>query len=125
MGIVLITASFVLILLPFSIVAYAPKGWSTPYIIAMEVVGVVTLGLFYVWERYIAPVKFLPWKYLKEPTIIGSCLLYGVMFLSIFCWNAYFGSYLQVVNRLSITTSGYVLNAMSLTSAILGPIIGL
>lgn len=40
-------------------------------------------------------------------------------------WNAYFGSYLQVVNRLTITTAGYVLNCYTLTSAIFSPIFGL
>ncbi|OAX82443.1 hypothetical protein ACJ72_03205 [Emergomyces africanus] len=124
MGIVLITAAFALILLPFSIVAYAPKGWATGYIIAMEIIGVVCLALFIAWEKFLAPVQFLPFKYLKEPTIIGSCLLYGVMFASAFCWNAYFNSYLIVVHRLSITTAGYVLNSFSLSSAILAPWIG-
>ncbi|KAL2367685.1 MFS sugar transporter [Blastomyces gilchristii] len=123
-GIVLITAAFALILLPFSIVVYAPKGWATGYIIAMEVVGVVCLALFVCWERFLAPVQFLPFHYLKQPTIIGSCLLYGVMFASAFCWNAYFNSYLIVVHRLSITTAGYVLNSFSLSSAILAPWIG-
>ncbi|EOO02487.1 putative siderophore iron transporter mirb protein [Phaeoacremonium minimum UCRPA7] len=124
-GIILITAAFSLVLLPFSIAKYAPNGWASGYIIAMEVLGVFSFGLFYSWERWFAPVQFLPWKYLKEPTIIGSCLLYGVMFASIFCWNAYFSSYLQVVHRLSITTSNYVLNSFSLTSSILAPLIGL
>ncbi|KAG5300470.1 siderochrome-iron transporter MirB [Histoplasma ohiense] len=123
-GIVLITASFALILLPFSIVVYAPKGWATGYIIAMEVVGVVCGAIFLAWERFLAPVQFLPFKYLKNPTIIGSCLLYGVMFASAFCWNAYFYSYLIVVYRLTITTAGYVLNSFSLSSAILAPGIG-
>lgn len=40
-------------------------------------------------------------------------------------WNSYFGSYLQVVNRLDITTANYVLNAFSLTSFIFSPIFGL
>lgn len=40
-------------------------------------------------------------------------------------WNSYFGSYLQVVNRLDITTANYVLNAFSLTSYIFSPIFGL
>ncbi|GES66001.1 siderophore iron transporter mirB [Aspergillus terreus] len=124
-GIILITAAFSLILLPFNIAAYAPKGWASGYIIAMEVLGIVFLPAFYVWERFFSPVQFLPWKYLKEPTIIGSCLLYGVMFASCFTWNGYFGSYLQVVHRLNITTANYVLNSFSLTSAIFSPLIGL
>ncbi|CAI7639978.1 unnamed protein product [Penicillium glandicola] len=124
-GIILITAAFSLILIPFSIASYGPKGWATGYIIAMEVLGVACVPAFYIWERYCSPVQFLPWKYLKNPTIIGSCMLYGVMFLSCFTWNGYFGSYLQVVNRLDITTANYVLNAFSLTSFIFSPIFGL
>ncbi|KAJ6190075.1 hypothetical protein N7519_000096 [Penicillium mononematosum] len=123
-GIILVTAVFTLILLPFSIAPYGPKGWATGYIIAMEVLGVACIPAFYVWERY-APVQFLPWKYLKQPTMIGSCMLYGVMFISIFAWNSYFSSYLQVVNRLDITSANYVLNAFSLTSYIFSPIFGL
>ncbi|KAH7131087.1 siderophore iron transporter mirB [Dactylonectria macrodidyma] len=123
-GIILITAVFSLVLLPFSIATYAPNGWASGYIIAMEVLGVACVPVFYIWERRFARVQFLLWKYLKEPTIIGSCLLYGIMFASVFAWNAYFGSYLQVVHRLDITSANYVLNAFSLTSAIFGPIIG-
>lgn len=81
-GIILITAVFSLILLPFSIASYAPKGWASGYIIAMEVLGVACVPAFYAWERYWARVQFLPWKHLKEPTMIGSCLLYMVMFIS-------------------------------------------
>lgn len=40
-------------------------------------------------------------------------------------WNAYFSSYLQVVNRLDLTTANYVLNAYSLTSFIFSPVFGL
>lgn len=117
--------AFCLFLLPFTLKAYAPNGWKTPYIIAMVVLGVLLFPAFAIWEKYYAPVQFLPWKYLKQGTIIGSCLLYGAMFLSIFCWNAYFNSYLQVVHRQSITHSGYILNSFSLTSAVFGPIFGL
>ncbi|CAI7663836.1 unnamed protein product [Penicillium manginii] len=102
LGIILITATFSLILLPFSIAAYAPKGWASGYIIAMEVLGVACAPAFYCWERLFSPVQFLPWN----------------------IWNAYLSSYLQVVNRLSIETANYVVSAMSLTSFILSPIIG-
>jgi MFS family permease len=123
-GIILIMGALSCLLLPFSLAPYAPKYWSTPYIIAMVVVGVVLFPIFYLWEAKFAPVQFLPFKYLKQGTIIGSCLLYGVMFLSTFCWNAYFGSYLQVVHRQSITNANYILNAYSLTSTVFAPLIG-
>ncbi|KAH7093400.1 major facilitator superfamily domain-containing protein [Paraphoma chrysanthemicola] len=122
-GIILIMAAFCLFLLPFSLVQYAPKSWETPYIIAMIVVGLLLFPAFYYWEAKLAPVQFLPWKFLKDRTIVGSCLLYGVMFLSIFCWNGYFYSYLLVVHRQSVTHAGYILNSFSLASSIFSPFV--
>lgn len=118
-------AAFCLFTLPFTLVAYAPQGWTTPYIIAMIVLGVLLFPVFALYEKYLAPVPFLPWKYLLEPTILGSCLLYGVMFLSVMCWNGMYGSYLQVVHRLSVQHSGYILNSFSLTSSVFATPIGL
>ncbi|KAI0139403.1 MFS general substrate transporter [Hypoxylon sp. NC0597] len=124
-GMLLTIAGWALLLLPFSIVTYAPNGWKTGYIIAMIVLGVVLLAAFVVWERFFAPVAYFPFKFLKDRTILGACLLYGVMFLSIYCWDGYYGSYLQVVHDESITISGYVLNSFSLTSSFIGPFVGL
>lgn len=72
-----------LLLLPFSIASRAPDGWNTGYIIAMIVLGAVLLIAFGVWEKFFAPVSYFPWKYLKDRTILGACLLYGFMFASI------------------------------------------
>jgi hypothetical protein len=116
-------ASFCLFLLPFSLVAYAPNGWKTGYIIAMIVLGILLFPVFYIWEAKFAPAQFLPWKYLSNSTIIGSCLLYGVMFLSVFCWNGYFYSYLLVVHRQTVTHAGYILNSFSLASSFFSPFI--
>ncbi|KAG9252929.1 major facilitator superfamily domain-containing protein [Emericellopsis atlantica] len=123
-GILLLCGALSCLLLPYSLAAYAPNYWSTPYIIAMEVVGVVLIPCFYVWEAKFAPVQFLPFEYLKQGTIIGSSILSGIMYLSTFTWNAYFGSYLQVVNRQSISNANYILNAYSLTSSVFAPLIG-
>ncbi|KAF3038217.1 hypothetical protein E8E11_005802 [Didymella keratinophila] len=124
-GIILIMAAFLLFTLPFTLVAYAPLGWKTPYIIAMIVLGILLFPTFALYERYLAPVPFLPWKYLHERTILGSCILYGVMFLSVFCWNGMYNSYLQVVHRLSVQHAGYILNSFSLTSSVFATPIGL
>jgi len=122
-GIILIMAAFCLFLLPFTLNAYAPNGWKTPYIIAMIVLGILLFPVFVFWEAKLTPVPFLQWKYLKEPTIIGSCLLYGIMFISIFIWNAYFQSYLLVVHRQSVVHAGYILNSFSLASSTFSPLV--
>ncbi|CAO2655514.1 Nn.00g043170.m01.CDS01 [Neocucurbitaria sp. VM-36] len=124
-GILLIMLAFCLFLLPFSLVAYAPNGWETGYIIAMIVLGILLFPVFVFWEAKFAPVQFLPWRYLKDLTIVGSCLLYGVMFISIFIWNAYFYSYLLVVHRQPVEHAGYILNSFSLASSIFSPFVAL
>ncbi|KAI0202429.1 MFS general substrate transporter [Astrocystis sublimbata] len=124
-GMALVAFGFILLLLPFSLVIYAPQGWKTGYIIAMFILGGFLLASFVLWERFGAPVQFFPFKYLKDRTILSACGLYGVLFLSIFCWDAYYSSYLQVVHGLDITTSNYVLNGLSLASFFIGPFVGL
>ncbi|KAF9873926.1 siderophore iron transporter mirb [Colletotrichum karsti] len=123
-GIILIVAAFALIMLPFSIVVYAAHGWKSAHIIAMEVVGVICIPLFVCWEKYLAPVTFIPYKYLANRNLVGAGLLYGLMFVSIFCWDTYYQSYLLVVHRLNITHAGYVLNCFSLASSFFGPLFG-
>ncbi|PNY28916.1 Siderophore iron transporter mirB [Tolypocladium capitatum] len=124
-GMFLTVFGWSLLLLPFSLASRAPDGWSTGYIIAMIVLGAVLLIAFGVWEKFFAPVSYFPWKYLKDRTILGACLLYGFMFASIFAWDTYYYSYLQVVHFLDITTSGYVLNSFSLMAALISPFVGL
>ncbi|KAF4968302.1 hypothetical protein FSARC_4247 [Fusarium sarcochroum] len=124
-GLSLTTFGWALLLLPFSIASLAPKGWESGYIIAMLVLGVVFLAAFVVWEKYFAPVPYFPFHLLMDRTILGACLIYGIMFASIFCWDTYYGSYLQVVHFESITTSGYVLNSFSLMAAFVGPFVGI
>lgn len=72
-----------LLLLPFNLASSAPDGWGSSYIVAMIVLDVVCLAAFAVWEKYFAPVAYLPFKFLKDRTILGASLLYGIMFISI------------------------------------------
>ncbi|EGX89574.1 siderophore iron transporter mirB [Cordyceps militaris CM01] len=124
LGISILMFGLSFLLLPFSLVSRAPQKWATPYIIAMLVLGVILLPLFYVWEAKFAPKQFLPFHYLKQGTIIGSSLLVALMYLSTFCWNTYFNSYLQVVHRQQIDTAGYILNTYMLTAAFFAPVFG-
>lgn len=48
----------------------------------MEVLGILIFPAFFAYEKWVAPVQFLPWFYLKNRTILGSCLLYAAMFIS-------------------------------------------
>ena len=82
-GMLLSMAGFALILLPFSLANSLPKGWADAGPICMIIFGVVSLALFGLWEMYFARVSYLPFQFLKDRTILGASMTYGVMFISI------------------------------------------
>ncbi|KAI0076341.1 putative efflux transporter [Panus rudis PR-1116 ss-1] len=53
LGVLLVTSGLVLIVFVLSDGEVAPKQWSTPYIIALLVIGVVLTGIFLLWQWYL------------------------------------------------------------------------
>ncbi|KAJ4003485.1 hypothetical protein NW752_012102 [Fusarium irregulare] len=123
-GAFLFAAGLVIFLLPFSIASMAPQGWSTPYIIAMIVLGVVLLCIFGAYEHFVAPKPFLRFDILTSRTVIGVCLLDFIYMIAYYCWNSYFTSFLQVVNNLPPSEAGYVSNTFEIVSGVLLFIVG-
>ncbi|KAF1999575.1 siderochrome-iron transporter MirB [Amniculicola lignicola CBS 123094] len=125
LGMLLTSAAFSLVLLPLSLAGSQKDKWANGSMIAMEVVGVLCLVGFFAWEKWFAPVQYLPFKYLKDPTILGACVCHFAMYLAIYTWDIYLSSYLQVVNEVSVRDAGYILNSYSLSAFIMMPITGL
>ncbi|KAK9472353.1 major facilitator superfamily domain-containing protein [Dipodascopsis tothii] len=65
LGALLSTLGLLLLVFSLTEAAAAPKGWGTPYIIAMIIVGIVLLGLFVTWEFYYSNplMPMFIWKY--------------------------------------------------------------
>ncbi|KAH8880469.1 siderophore iron transporter mirB [Thozetella sp. PMI_491] len=110
-GLVLLTAGLALFLLPFNIYTLQPDGWRSPLIICFLVFGFVLMVAFVVWERFFAPISFLPFSYLSDRQVLGACVLGFTLFLSQYCWKPFFSSYLMVVGNQSVTTATYITNA--------------
>ena len=91
----------------------------------MLVIGFCCLVAFAIHERLFARKPFLPFHYLTDRTVIGSCLCAATLFISFYCWDLYFQSFLQVVYNLSITDAGYVYRIYSLGSCFWGIVVGL
>jgi MFS family permease len=117
-GLLLITAGLAMFLLPFNLYAFQADGWKSPLIICLLVFGVVLIILFALWERFFAPVTFMPFSLLLDRNMVGACLLGAVLFISYYCWFAMFTSYLQAVSDLSVTKASYVANAYSVGGSI-------
>lgn len=119
LGCFLFIAGLVVFLLPFSLANSAPNGWSTGYIIAMIVVGFIFLVIFGLWEAFLAPHPFLRGNLLMNRTVAGACLLSFNYQIAYYCWASYFGSFLRVVNDLSISEAGYVTSTFDVVSGVL------
>jgi MFS family permease len=115
-GVILFAGGFTVFLLPFTLASRAPQGWKTDYIIAMIVVGFVTLVAFALYQIYFAPNPFLKSQFLTDRTVLGACLLDATYQISYYCYASYFTSFLQVVNNLSVSEAGYVANTFSAVS---------
>lgn len=124
-GILLLVAGLALFLLPFSLYSYQTNGWHSSMIICMLVFGIVILILFGLYEKLLAPKSFLPMSLLFDRTVFGSCVYAGIAFLSFYCWDAYFYSFLLVVNNESVTDANYIRNIYSIGSCFWGVVVGL
>ncbi|PQE25990.1 siderophore iron transporter protein [Rutstroemia sp. NJR-2017a BBW] len=115
-GLVLVSAGFVLFLLPFSLASYQKKGWGAGMIIAMLVIGICCLIAFAFYEKFFAKKSFIPFSLLTDSSVWGACFCAAFFFISFYCWDSYFYNYLQAVHNLSITHAGYVTNIYSIGS---------
>ncbi|KAM5432754.1 hypothetical protein MferCBS31731_007378 [Microsporum ferrugineum] len=115
-GLVLLSTGVALFLLPFNL--YSLEGWHSPLVITMLLVGILFIVGFVVWERYYAPITFVPYSILLDRTVLGSCILSATLFVSFWCWNSFFSSYLQVVNDLSVENASYVVQAYTVCSVL-------
>ncbi|KAF2724683.1 MFS general substrate transporter [Polychaeton citri CBS 116435] len=123
-GLVLLSAGAALFLLPFNLYLLQPKGWDSPLIICLLVFGVVLLLLFVAWERFFAPVTFIPYSLLLDRTLLGACILSATLFFSYSCWASFLSSFLQVVNNLSLTDASYVMQIQTVGSVLFSFVAG-
>lgn len=117
-GLLLLTAGLALFLLPFNLYTLQPLGWQSPLIICLLVFGLVLIIVFALWEKFFAPVTFIPFSLLLDRNMVGACVLGTVLFISYYCWTSFFSSFLQVVNNLSVTEASYVVQIYGLGSSI-------
>lgn len=115
-GVILICAGFVLILLPLNLANSAREQWRSASIITMFVIGGLCLVAFGLFERFVARKTFIPYDLLLDRTVLGACLLTLTLFVSFYCWDSYYSSYLQVVHNQNIKNAGYIYNIYSIGS---------
>ncbi|THG94439.1 hypothetical protein EW026_g7038 [Hermanssonia centrifuga] len=122
-GIVLVIATFALILVPFTIAGSAKEQWKAGHIIAMLVIGVFCVPLLVVWELK-AKHPLIPFRLLKDRGV------WAALFIAMFLNSAWYlqGDFLYTVLLVafgeSVESATRILNVYSFTSVIAGTAMG-
>ncbi|KKY22641.1 putative siderophore iron transporter [Phaeomoniella chlamydospora] len=124
-GIILLASGLALFLLPFSLYSYQGDGWRSSMIICMIIFGGLLIIAFVFYEKYWAPKTFIPFSLLVDRTVLGACILAGTLFVSYYCWDGYFSSFLQVVQNQSITHTTYISNIYTIGSCFWAIVVGI
>ncbi|KXG46759.1 Major facilitator superfamily domain, general substrate transporter [Penicillium griseofulvum] len=107
-GIILLAGGMALFLLPFSLWSYQKDLWRSAMIICMIIFGGILLIVFAIYERFWAPVTFIPFNLLMDRTVFFGGLMFIFEFMNSMIWGSYFSSMLQVVWGLDVTEASYV-----------------
>lgn len=91
----------------------------------MLVIGVCLFPVFYIWERYFAPVHFIRWELFRERTIVGACLLAFVLYFNFYCWELNFYNFVKVVYALPVGLAGYMTQIYNVGSTFWSVIFGI
>lgn len=124
-GLFLISAGVALFLLPLNLYTMQARGWHSPLVITMLVVGILFMIAFVIWEKYFAAITFMPHSLLLDRTVLGACLLSATLFMSYSLWFSYLSSFLQVVKDLSVEQASYVAQTYTVVGVLCAIAVGL
>lgn len=110
LGILILATGMALFLLSFSLYSYQSDGWRSPMIISFVVIGFCLIVLFALWERFWAPVTFIPFSLLMDRTVFFGGLMFVFLFFNSAVWGSYFTSMLTVVWNTSVSQATYIGN---------------
>lgn len=101
-GAFLLVVGLGLTLIPLSLTGAKNSGrWQNGSFIAMLVLGVFVLCLFVAWDARVAARPFIPFRMVRERTVVAACVLSALDFFHYSCFTTFFPSYLQVAGGYS------------------------
>jgi hypothetical protein len=118
-------ATFILVLLPFSLTTWGRAQYESATFIAMLVIGFVLFFVFIAWERFFARQQFIRYDLLKQRTVLGACLLSAILNLGYTAWDLYFLNFCLVVFDLSVSEGGYMNQIYNVGSCFFAPLFGI
>ncbi|OLN81917.1 Siderophore iron transporter mirB 7 [Colletotrichum chlorophyti] len=110
LGILILAAGMSFFLLPFNIYSFQTDGWRSPMIIAFVVIGFCLIIGFVVYEKFFAPVTFIPFGLLTDRTVFFGGLMFFFVFFNSAVWGSYFTSMLMAVWDTNVSEATYISN---------------
>ena len=123
-GLLLLAGGMALFLLPFALWQYQDDGWRSALVISMIIVGGFLVIAFVFWEKYFAPVTFIPFGLLTDRTVFFAGLMFLFVFANSLIWGSYFTSMLLVVWNTGVTKATYISNIYRVGSCFAGLVLG-
>ncbi|KAI1343243.1 major facilitator superfamily domain-containing protein [Xylariaceae sp. FL0016] len=115
-GILLAAGGIGLFLLSFSLYSYQPKEWDSKLIICFLVFGCLLIVAFVIWEKFFAPVTFIPWHLIKNRTVFFTYSMMASLYTAWYLWDNYFYSFLIVVFNTGVQDATYITNIYTMGS---------
>lgn len=100
-GSFLLCAGFGMFLLPFTLAGATPSRWSTPWIIALIVLGAATLVGLVFYEGLVAKHPILPARYFKNLSIVLCCSMGFLDALGFQCTHTYLYTFVVIAQNMS------------------------
>lgn len=124
LGILLAAGGLALFLLSFALYSYQKEQWKSPLIICFIIFGGLLIIAFTMWEKYLAPVTFIPWHLIANRTVFFTYAMVVVIYCAWYIWDSYFYSLLIVVFRQTVTHATYIGNIYTVGATVCSLIMG-
>lgn len=115
-GLLILATGLALFLLSFNIYSYQADQWKSPLIICFIIFGGLLIIAFGLWEKYGAPVTFVPWHLLRNRTVIFTYTMAASLYMAWYVWDSYFYSALIVLFNQTIVHATYISNIYTMGS---------
>ena len=123
-GLLLLSAGLGMFLLSFSLYSYQASGWHSALTICLITFGALLIVAFALYERFLAPVTFIPWALMKNRTVFFTYTMVASLYCAYALWDSYFYSFLIVVFDVSIAQATYITNIYTIGSCFWALVIG-
>ena len=124
-GILILCTGLALFLLSFNLYTYQRGRWTDPLIICFVSIGFVLILTFGLWERFFAPITFVPWSLLGNRTVIFTFTMASSFYVGWYIWDTYFYSLLVVLFDQPIVHATYIANTYTMGSCFICVVYGL